>query len=151
MTWADLDIAIVLKDDWKSLSTFMELTKEIGLLKGVKKINYSNHLENDLEGGLPQGFYDGVYMESDNLKWKIDIWAVNQENITKYKDEMNRISNLLDTDKRELILEVKNRILTDEGRTPVFSGYHIYKAIVDLNMKSADMIIDYLKEVGIIN
>ena len=56
----------------------------------------------------------------------------------------------IDNKQRDLILEVKNKILTTSGRTPLFSGYTIYKYIVDYKMQSFTEIIQFLHRKGII-
>lgn len=150
MAWSDLDISLVLKGDKKSISNLMDLTKDVSLLKGVRKIVYRNFLDNDKDSCLPSGLYNGIYWSVGPLDWKIDLWAVTEESLNKNKSEMQRIRQKLDNDKRQLILQVKNNIITDEGRTPSFSGYNIYKAVIDENMTSQEDIINFLHVKGIL-
>ncbi|MFW9895576.1 MAG: hypothetical protein ACFFD7_07220 [Candidatus Thorarchaeota archaeon] len=50
---------------------------------------------------------------------------------------------------RKLILEYKYSVLTDEGRTPMFSGIFIYRAILNEGMTDYHEITNYLKKNGI--
>jgi hypothetical protein len=52
-------------------------------------------------------------------------------------------------DQRQLILEYKFSILTAAGRTPMFSGIHIYRAVVNLGFTDFSEISNYLRENGI--
>jgi hypothetical protein len=52
-------------------------------------------------------------------------------------------------DHRRRILDCKYRLLTAAGRTPMFSGIFIYRAVIDRGMTELDQIVAYLKENGI--
>ena len=47
---------------------------------------------------------------------------------------MQTIAQKIDDAKRTQILNIKNSLLTDDGRTPKFSGYYIYQAMPFQNM-----------------
>ena len=144
MAWADLDISIILKNNPFDMNSFMNITKEIGLLNGVQKINFRNYLKDDPRP-IPKGLYNGIYLDFGLNNWKIDLWAVDEKSIADSKKEMDRILRNIDDEKRNLILKVKNKILTSTGRTPPFSGYTIYKCVIDKGMSNIDDIIEFLK------
>jgi hypothetical protein len=50
---------------------------------------------------------------------------------------------------RKLILEYKYSILTDQYRTPMFSGIYIYRAVIDHGMTDYKKITKFLKANGI--
>lgn len=145
MVWPDIDICIVIDNEIRRKEIFMTIINEIGLIDDVYKMNYRNYLSHNTDS-LPNGLYTGVFLESNNRNWKIDIWAFNREDYNNSKKEMTELSNKISIQDKELILRVKNRIMTKEGRTPPFSGYHIYKAVIEMNMKSDEKIIEYLKK-----
>lgn len=145
LAWGDLDISVILNSNFFSMNDFMCITKEIGLIEGIQKINYRNYLKEDPRP-IPIGLYNGIYLDIGSKIWKIDLWAVDETKIENDKKEMKRILDKIDSKKRELILEVKNKILTKSGRTPPFSGFHIYKCVVDRNMKNSSEIIEYMRE-----
>lgn len=50
---------------------------------------------------------------------------------------------------KRIILDYKFSILTDEKRTPMFSGFFIYQAVVDRGMTDFGRITEYLRDNGI--
>ena len=50
---------------------------------------------------------------------------------------------------REMVVDYKLSILTDEYKTPSFSGYYVYKAVFDRGMRDYGEITAYLRENGI--
>ena len=62
---------------------------------------------------------------------------------------MNRLKSKITPDIRKLIVDTKQTLLTAEGRTPVFSGYHIYCAVIDHGLRSIGDITDYIREKGV--
>jgi hypothetical protein len=80
---------------------------------------------------LPAGLYWGVRAQQDpSVQWKLDIWAQSPE-------------------ARVTILQLKQALLTPEGRTPVFSGYHIYCAVIDHGMRDLEQVKKYLTGKGV--
>ena len=47
------------------------------------------------------------------------------------------------------IIKIKSLLLNKEGRTPKFSGFYIYQAILNNNLENDEEIINYLEEKGI--
>jgi hypothetical protein len=62
---------------------------------------------------------------------------------------MNNLKNKLTEKNKNKILKIKSLLLTDEVRTPKFSGYNIYQAVLNNNLEKKDEILKYLKEKGI--
>lgn len=81
--------------------------------------------------------------------WKIDIWFLPPDIINKKHKELQDFKKRMTPEQRKLILEYKHSILTDAGRTPMFSGIFIYRAVINLGMKDFPEITEYLKENGI--
>jgi len=77
--------------------------------------------------------------------WKIDIWALDQAFIDEKTAELKRFKDRLTPEIRELILEYKFSVLTDEYRTPRFSGIYIYQAVIDQGMRAFPEITAYLR------
>ena len=50
---------------------------------------------------------------------------------------------------KRIILDYKYSILTEAGRTPMFSGFFIYRAVVNQGMTDFNEITEYLKDNGI--
>lgn len=84
-----------------------------------------------------------------DIPWKIDLWAFNQQQIENDMLEIQKIKKNLNEENRKLILEIKESLITDEGRTPILSGYHIYQAVLFHGLKEKTEIVEYLKRKGI--
>lgn len=109
---------------------------------------------NFLNGG-PGPLEDALYIKPViavgewERPWKIDIWAVNQSFIDEKTNQLESLKDRMTTEQRELILNYKYSILTPQGRTPMFSGIHIYQAVVDHGLSTHTDITQYLKEQSI--
>lgn len=113
----------------------------------VKKIIF----EKGEPGELEKGFYLKPIIEYGNWKrpWKIDIWSLPLDIVNKKQKEIQNFKDRMTPAQRKLILEYKYSILTETGRTPMYSGIYVYRAIIDLGLKDFNRITDYLKDNGI--
>ena len=62
---------------------------------------------------------------------------------------MKALKNKITDTKKDKIIKIKSLLLTKEGRTPKFSGFYIYQAILNNSLENEDEILYYLKEKGI--
>ena len=62
---------------------------------------------------------------------------------------MQLLKNKITDIKKEKIIKFKTSLLTEEGRTPKFSSYNIYQAILNKNLMKDNDIKDYLIKNGI--
>jgi hypothetical protein len=96
--------------------------------------------------------YWGVRVEQNSyLHWKLDIWALPPSVIEANPTELVRLKSKLTPKKRTLILELKQALLSPEGRTPILSGYHICCAVLDHGMLAIGEVKEYLKNQGVSN
>lgn len=101
--------------------------------------------------GLPGGLYlkPRLHYGGWGRDWKIDIWSVEEAVSRPKMANQERWKNMLTPELRERILLYKHSVMTREGRTPMYSGYWIYQAILDEGMSDFVQISNYLKENGI--
>ncbi|MBE2201494.1 MAG: hypothetical protein IAE79_22975 [Anaerolinea sp.] len=81
--------------------------------------------------------------------WKIDIWSLADEVIDRQMAEIHRFKQTMTAEIRERIIRYKHTILTDSRRTPMYSGYHIYKAFIDEGLTDFQAVTAYLVAQGI--
>jgi hypothetical protein len=81
--------------------------------------------------------------------WKIDIWSMDNAALEERMAPMYRFREKMTPELREAIVRYKVSILTDEHRTPTYSGYHIYRAFLDEGLTDFQDVTHYLVEHGI--
>jgi hypothetical protein len=109
---------------------------------------------NFLNGG-PGELKDALYIKpvialgNWERPWKVDIWAAGESIIAMKQAELDAFRGKLTPELRQLILNYKFSILNEENRTPMFSGIHIYRAVLDHGLSDFAEITAYLREQGI--
>lgn len=95
---------------------------------------------------LSEGFYLKLWINYGNWKrpWKIDMWFLEDSTIDKIMSEMYNFKNKLTSRLKEQILNYKFSIINNEHRTPMYSGYFIYKAFIDEAMTDFHAVTEYL-------
>ena len=144
MMYPDIDVNLPLTTPEKLLSVGVELSK----LECVRKLRYLRGGPGDLENG----FYLKPEISYGNWGrlWKIDIWSLPSAILEKTHAEMADLRTRMTLAHRTIILDAKYRLLTEEGRTPLFSGIFIYRAVINLGMTEHGKIVEYLVKNGII-
>lgn len=144
MMYPDIDINLPLTTPEKLMNIGVELSK----LECVQKLRFLRGKDGPLKGG----FYLKPEISYGNWGrlWKIDIWSLPATALETAQTEMIALKNRMTSDHRAIILDTKYRLLTEEGRTPMFSGIFIYRAVIDLGMTEVDEIDEYLVKSGIV-
>ncbi|KQC12913.1 MAG: hypothetical protein APR63_01715 [Desulfuromonas sp. SDB] len=150
MVWPDIDIYLSIQNNPFDKEIFFDIGKEIALLPDVVSLKYKDHRSYPLEI-LPRGLYWNIRIDNEQFDtpWKIDIWALAEQQIKENIKEIEKIKQKLNEQNRKLILKVKQSLINEKGRTPILSGYHIYQAILLYGMREREDIVWYLKKKGV--
>ena len=144
MMWPDLDLYL----PPSTADDLLALGRVLARCECVKKLNF--------EKGGPGDLADGLYLSPVvqwgrwECPWKIDIWSLPLPIIEKKQAQLIDLKRRMTAAQRERILDTKHKLLTPAGRTPMFSGIHIYRAIIDHGLMAHDEIVGYLKDNGIV-
>jgi len=130
-----------------SVEMLLGLASDLAKLDCVQGINYFRGGPGDLKDGL----YLKLYVAHGRWErlWKIDIWSLPPAVVEMKQAELQRLESRMTPEHRATILETKHHLLTDEGRTPMFSGIYIYKAVIDDGLHQLDDIVRALRSNGI--
>ncbi len=81
--------------------------------------------------------------------WKIDIWSLDEEVIEQKMQPMRHFQSKMTAELREQIIRYKLSVMTGLKRTPMYSGYFIYKAFIDEGLTEFHQVTAYLIANGI--
>jgi hypothetical protein len=141
MTWRDLDI--YLESDSINIDTFFDLGKEISTKLNPSKMSFRNELISRTLH-LPKGLYWGVQTNLFDQKWKIDIWAINSEEVNQKQSVVEELKSQIDNFKRKTILELKNQLHIHPLYRKTFFSVDIYDAVLNDKITSLEQFKDWL-------
>jgi len=143
MMYPDIDVYL----PPTSAKALMEVGTRLASLDCVKRMNF--------EKGGPGDLADGLYLKPVvehghwERPWKIDIWSLPLPVIANKQEELVELRRKMTVGHRQRILAYKWSVMTDTGRTPMLSGIHIYRAVIDKGLTDSESITSYLRENGI--
>lgn len=143
MMYPDIDLNLPLTNPEQLLGVAAELSK----LDCVRRIVYRR--------GMPGELKDSFYIKPEiaygewGRDWKVDIWSMPAPLLGSQREHMTDLKHRMTRAQREIILRTKYRLLNSEGRTPMYSGIFIYRAVINEGLSEFEGIVGYLSENGI--
>ncbi|MBW3587875.1 MAG: hypothetical protein KY429_00450 [Actinobacteria bacterium] len=144
MAWRDLDIRVV--RDEPDREAFFALGAKLLRLLHPHRMSYRDELLAHTPD-LPRGLYWGVYLGDERAgAWKIDIWAIDEEEYKASQQDLDQLARNIDPDRRLAILHIKRALWQHpEYRKSIWSR-NIYEAVLADGVRDLDGFITWLKE-----
>ena len=149
LIFPDLDIYFETTETFNILEIFAQAAKNLIVIKEVTSIELEKDLHKRYPKQVPEGLFLQYRINNGNRLWKVDIWAVKDQNILNAKmKESAGFKAKMTPDQRKLILEAKYKLMLPFGRTPIGSSYLVYKAVLEKGLKTVDELITYVRDQG---
>ena len=144
MVYPDLDIYITKV----SLTQLFEIAAQIASCELVSQVVYE---PSDDPEHMPGGLYLKTRLKYGDWgrPWKIDLWSLPEDVIRRKTAEMSHFLQKMTPHLREEIIRYKLSVMTAQKRTPVYSGYYIYKAFIDEGLADFENVTRYLISCGV--
>ena len=143
MMYPDIDLYLPPTSAEKLLALGAELARH----ECVTKLRFAK--------GGPGDLKDGLYLKpiiekgSWERPWKIDMWSLPRDVVERKQADLADLKAKMTPAQRQRILRYKYHILNADGRTPVFSGIHIYRAVIARGMEDFGEIAEFLRQNGV--
>lgn len=144
MVYPDLDLYV----PKTSIPRIFEAAGQLANTGKVIRVTFENELHPGMEGGLYLNLR--VDMGDWGRPWKVDIWWLEPGMITQKMDIMNQFKNKLTPELRFSIIQYKYSLLTKDRRTPMYSGFYIYKAFLEEGLRDPAEVTRYISSKGIL-
>jgi hypothetical protein len=143
MMYPDIDLYI----STVSIDQLFQIGARLASAEKVFQVIFEKSTTPDLPGGL---YLKPRIAHGDwGRPWKIDIWSLDDAVIDEKMRDMYRWREELTEAMRAQILAYKYSVLTALNRTPMYSGYFIYKAFLDEGLSDFGDVTRYLIDSGI--
>jgi hypothetical protein len=128
------------------MERILNLLPKLALLPTIRKVQFNNYREfrKDYRKdrvGFPHGYYIGLRSLQYSDEWKIDIWFIKEDEDKSFNN--SRLKNI--SDKREIVLKLKNSLLTKDGYRNGVLSVDFYKAVLDFGVETEKDFEHYLK------
>ncbi|MFN2232517.1 MAG: hypothetical protein ACK2VA_22310 [Anaerolineae bacterium] len=145
MVWRDLDLYLVAPGI--PVAAFFRLGRRIAELLDAPKMHYRDERVGRTPGLPRDGLYWGVYLGDERAgAWKIDLWAIDEEEHDRLQAYQDAIEERLDVEARYRILRIKSAVWTRPGYRLYYSSQDIYQAVLDCGVADEDAFGAYLRE-----
>jgi hypothetical protein len=144
MAYPDIDLYIT----WVNLEQLFQIGAKVARCDRIQQVVFE---KSDDPVNLPDGLYLKFRVDYGDWgrPWKIDIWSLDEAVITDKMADMRRFQSKMTAELRQQILEYKLSVMTSLKRTPVYSGYYIYRAFLDEGLTDFASVNQYLLSHGI--
>jgi hypothetical protein len=147
MMYPDIDLYI----PYTNIKDIFALAAKLAQYDSVAEIVFQKGSSIGWRKELAKGYYLKPIIEYGKWgrPWKVDTWSLPNTVVEKKLRELQDLKDRMTGAQKNLILNYKYSILTEKGRTPMFSGIFIYQAVINKSMTKYRDITKYLISNGI--
>lgn len=144
MVWRDLDLYLVAPGI--TVDAFFRLGHRVSELLDAPKMHYRDERIGRTPGLPRDGLYWGIYLGDERAgAWKIDLWALDEEEHRRLQAYQDMIEARLDDETRRRILHIKSAVWMRPGYRVRYSSQDIYRAVLDHGVADVDAFDAYLR------
>ena len=144
MVWRDLDIYLC--SGAFQLREFFGLGARVAELLSAHRMHFRNELAAPTNG-LPRGLYWGIHLRDQPYgPWKIDIWAVDDDELARLTEYQQNVARRLTPDSRRTILDIKFVLHSHREYRRGFGAKQIYDAVLGSGVRDVREFAAYLKK-----
>lgn len=150
LVFPDLDVYFEIFDPKLNvIEIFAEAAKHLINMNEVSRLDITKDTQYKYSDQVPEGIFFQYRFNNKKHVWKIDIWLFADKKVMNEKLlESQKFKEKITKDQRKLILLTKHKLAKPFGRTPCFSSYLVYKAVLEEGFNDVDQIIDYIRNQG---
>lgn len=142
MSHRDIDIVVRCNPDYEK---FLKIVNELFRKEEVYDMAIQD-FRKSIHSNRPQGIYCKInYLRKPDLFWKIDIWFIKHSTA---EDVVDWVKPKLTDVNKKLILKIKNEMREKIKNGKQISGYKVYKAVLEYDVKDLEEFKKYLHNLG---
>lgn len=147
MTWNDIDMQLSVKEDLEPIDVLSNIVSQVTKDRDLIEARIIN-FKGDYKPKMPRGDYLGLKFNCPELGgiWKLDIWCLFKGDFEKNRLLIESLKSKLNKENRELILEIKNEMMSGNDRVPQMGSHLLYQAILLEGNDDKESVYGYLKE-----
>jgi hypothetical protein len=117
-------------------------------MDGILDIHFIDGLNFKIRNGLPRGYYLGFDMLDERIieKWKIDLWVLDGEDFNKSQIFMRDAKLALTQELKELIINLKFKLMNGNNRVPSLMSFHLYHAVLFEGLRDEEEILNFVNK-----
>lgn len=147
MTWNDIDMQIVLREQQHSIDVlgvfFTDISKDSDFIE-AQIINFTG----DYKPKMPRGVYLGLklYCQKHGGLWKLDVWSLAKKDFEKNRLLLENLRSRLTPELRKFLIEIKTEIMAEKERMPQMSSHLLYQAVLLNGITNRESLKEYFEK-----
>ena len=148
LVWPDLDIYFEPNDNRETITIFSDFVKFAAKDPNITTVKLEKELHKKCTL-VPNGTFLQIKIKEKETLWKVDIWIFEKDYLNEKLAEIKALKDTMTEQEWTLILQRKHEMINSKGRTPSFSSYLLYKAVLEEGLSSLNDIKEFIRGNGV--